>query len=583
MAASDANEADDSNSNSNNSDDADSSGVDSNGVGGDAIVGLLELVIDPDTGDADAARQCLAVLAQKIQSRELAGRQLAALQPRLDKLLAGVLAGKPDGPLYLDAALLASSWKNPAALAAVRKLVAATGADEKQRLAALDALVAAGDGELLATVRGALSDAQGNSASFRGAVLQALGRLDDPAVATVVLASYEKQEAELKPKAIELLTQRAAWAKSLLAAIGDDRLPATAINTNQVRQLLAINDADLAAAVRAKWGSIRAQRDPKRDLVIADMRRLIRGRPGDSLGDSHRGLEVFGRVCGQCHKLYGKGADVGPDLTSNGRSSFEQLLSNVFDPSLAIGAAYQAVNVRTVDGRVLTGLPAEDNDQRLVLKVQGGKTELLARDDVDEVQHSKLSLMPEGLETQLKPQEIRDLFALLTLDRSPDDPQARQLPGVREPLPRESTDPPQFASILGEVAPGFSTDAVGEGGVALLAEYAGRPGVVRTHPMSRELPCVLQRAIDVPAGKKSRLEIDAAHDPRGDWRLIVNIDGQVVLDQAVDQKSCRGGWLTAAVDLTPYAGKTANVELINAASGWSYEFAYWGRVEVVSE
>ncbi len=549
------------------------------GVDGDAIVSLLELVIDPDTGDVDSARQCLGVLAQKIQSRELAGEQLAALQPRLDKLLAGVLEGKRGEPLYLDAALLASTWKNPAALAAVRSLVASTDADERQRLAALDALVAAADGKLLGEVRSVLADARSSSAAFRGAVLQALGRLDDPAVADVVLASYEELEAELRPKAIELLTQRTAWAKALLAAIGDGRLPATAINTNQVRQLLASNDADLVAAVKAKWGSIREERDPKRDLVIAEMRQLIRGRPGDP----HKGVEVFGRVCGQCHKLYGEGADVGPDITSNGRSSFEQLLSNVFDPSLVIGAAYQAVNVRTIDGRVLTGLPVEDNEQRLVLKVQGGKSELLARDDVDEVLTSKLSMMPEGLETQLKSDEIRDLFALLTLDRPPDDPQAKRLPGVQEALPRASTEAGQFASILGEVAAGFTTDAVGEGGLAVLAEHAGRRGVVRTHPVSREKPCILRRAIDVPAGKKTRLEIDVSHDERGDWRLVVDIDGRTAIDRPIDDQSCKNGWLTVSVDLTPYAGKTANVELSNAASDWLYEFGYWGRVEVVSE
>ena len=87
------------------------------------------------------------------------------------------------------------------------------------------------------------------------------------------------------------------------------------------------------------------------------------------------GQEVFKRVCGQCHKLHGEGQEVGPDITLNGRNSFEQLLSNVFDPSLVIGAAYQARTVVTADGRVLTGLVAEDSPQRVVLKMQGGKLE----------------------------------------------------------------------------------------------------------------------------------------------------------------------------------------------------------------
>jgi putative heme-binding domain-containing protein len=403
----------------------------------DTILSLLELVIDPDTGSVDSARQCLAVLSAKIQSRELAGKELEALQPRLDKLLSGILAGKRDDPLFFDAALLASSWKNPAALAAVGGVLRSAKETDERRLAAVNALAAAGDASLLSTVETVLGDAAASTPALRGAVLQALGRLDDPRVADVVLASYAKLEPELQPKAVELLTERATWSKALLDAIGKNRVPAAALNTNQVRKLLASKDAELVAAVKAKWGSIREDRDPKREQVIAEMRRLIRSKPGDP----HRGQAIFNRVCGQCHKIYGEGADVGPDITSNGRASFDQLLSNVFDPSLVIGASYQAASVRTADGRTVTGLPVEDSGERVVLKVQGGKLETVARDEIDDMRISKLSMMPEGLETQIKPEEMQDLFAFLTLDRSPKDKNAKQLPGVREPEPARKTVP----------------------------------------------------------------------------------------------------------------------------------------------
>ena len=120
----------------------------------------------------------------------------------------------------------------------------------------------------------------------------------------------------------------------------------------------------------------------------------------------------------------------GPDITLNGRSNFDQLLSNVFDPSLVIGAGYQAVSVTTVKGRSLTGLLVEDTPQRVVLKVQGGKLETIARAEVDDLTVSKVSLMPEGIEKQLKPQELADLFAFLVLDKPPSDPNARKIPGA---------------------------------------------------------------------------------------------------------------------------------------------------------
>jgi putative heme-binding domain-containing protein len=271
------------------------------------------------------------------------------------------------------------------------------------------------------------SASQPSPAVFRGQILAALGRLDDPKVADTVLGAYRDLQPDVQPKAIELLTQRAVWAKVLLAAIGQKKVPTEALGVNQVRKLLASRDPDLVKAVQSQWGTIRDERNPKRDAVVAEMRTLIRKNPGDP----HKGREVFKKVCGQCHKIYGEGEEVGPDITVNGRSSFEQLLSNVFDPSLVIGASYQARTIVTNEGRVVTGLVAEESDQRVVLKVQGGKREVIPRSDIEEMKTSELSLMPEDLEKTLKAREIADLFAYIMLDKPPDDPSARLLPGAK--------------------------------------------------------------------------------------------------------------------------------------------------------
>jgi len=156
------------------------------------------------------------------------------------------------------------------------------------------------------------------------------------------------------------------------------------------------------------------------------MRELLKKTKGDPV----KGIAVFKNLCAQCHKIHGDGQDVGPDITNNGRSDFEQLLSNVFDPSLVVGAGYYATTVLTKKGQAVTGLLVEDNAQRVVLKLQGGKLETIPRGDIDEFAISKLSLMPEGVEKQLKPEEIADLFAFLCLDKPPTDPAAKNIPGT---------------------------------------------------------------------------------------------------------------------------------------------------------
>lgn len=541
---------------------------------------LLGSLIHGPHANPAAARQCLATIAAKVQSREIAGAKLDALRPKLQPVLAAVLKGKPSDPLYLDAAFLATTWRDDAALTAVRNVLLSANQSDDRRLAALDALVAAEDKTLLDSVNRLLADGRSASPALQGSVLSSLGRLDEPRVGQIVLGNYGNLKDDVQPKAIELLTQRTTWAKQLLEAIGKKQVASNALNENQVRKLLAGKDQELAKLVTATWGTIRTDRNPEREQIIAQMRSFIRQNPGDA----HRGLEVHKKVCGQCHKMYGEGQEVGPDITLNGRNSFEQLLSNVFDPSLVIGRSYQAHTVVTTDGRTLTGLLSEDSPQRVVLKLQGGKLETVARGDVDQMEISKLSMMPENLEKQLKPEELADLFAFLTLDKPPSDPTARQLPGVREVTPRESSNPAEFAGLIAEIAPGFTTAASGEQGVGVLKEFRGRSSVLRTHPVKQGTACVLKSTLDVPADKRTRLLLSVSHDPKGDWQLLVRAGGKTLHDAIVGKQTVApDGWADVTIDLTSFAGNRINLELHNHPNNWSFEHAYWGGVRVVFE
>jgi putative heme-binding domain-containing protein len=259
--------------------------------------------------------------------------------------------------------------------------------------------------------------------------LDLLTAYDTPDVAKHVLDAYPGLEGELKPAAIELLTSRVAWSNALLDAIAAGKVSKDAVNVNQIRKLLKLGDKQLVARVGETWGALRTDRNPQREQVTAKMKELLLKSPA---GDPKNGQVVFTRLCGQCHKIHGQGQDVGPDITSNGRASLDQMLSNIFDPSLVIGNAYRARIVSTADGRVLTGLVVEESPERVVLKLQGGKLETVPRADVEEMEISKLSLMPEGVENQYKPEEIIDLFAFLKLDKPPADPAAKVLPGFGE-------------------------------------------------------------------------------------------------------------------------------------------------------
>ncbi len=525
---------------------------------------------------------CLASLRTRVQNHEVPDGQLPVVKAAF-AWLKNKGRSTNDAALAWEATLLSASLGDEDGRASARTELSRPGADVQRRRQAAEALVASQDPQLLVALA-AVFNGDHEDPTFQGELLATLGRNESPQVADLVLGVYHNFPPEFKPQAIELLTGRAAWSRKLLAAIADNRLPPEALNLNQVRKLLATGDAEIASAVQATWGTLRTERDHRREQVIFEMRNLLRRHSGDPLA----GRAVFRKVCGQCHKLFGEGQEVGPDITANGRNSMTQLLSNVFDPSLVIGAAYQARTVVTADGRVLTGLLAEDSDQRIVLKVQGGKLETVARADVDELAISPLSLMPEDLEKQLKPQEMADLFALLTLDRPPEDTSAKLLPGAGGPIPQATQDEAEFHELLAEFAPGFQAADVGEGGLEILANYRGREGVLRTHPADQKRPCVLSSHLTLPAERRARLVLTVTCDTRwgdnpGDWRLLVKVDGAPIHDQIVGAKTTSRDWQDVSIDLTPWAGKTIRLELANAANNWSYEFGYWGAIELVYE
>jgi putative heme-binding domain-containing protein len=392
-----------------------------------AVVKFIEK-LTADKSEA-AARLCLAGLTVKVQNNELQPKHLRVLEPSLKPLLDNLLERKESDPLAFEAALLTATLGKMHAkgLGIISGAVLdPAGRPASERLRALDALLALRRDNLQFEVEQAIAVGDAKSPEFRGQVISKLSKLDEPWVATVVLGRYSLYTADEQVKAIELMTQRPSWAKVLFKEIAGKKIAKDVVNVNQARRLLATKDAGLIKLVAKHWGIPRDSRNPEREQVVARMKDLFRKTPGNAKA----GVPIFNKVCGQCHKMYGEGAEVGPDLTSNGRADFDQLLSNIFDPSLVIGAGYQSVTVNTKQGQVLNGLIVEDNKERVVLKVQGGELKTIARADVEEQFTSRLSMMPEDLEKQLRPQEIVDLLEYLSLDRPPEDAKAKRIPGT---------------------------------------------------------------------------------------------------------------------------------------------------------
>jgi putative heme-binding domain-containing protein len=207
----------------------------------------------------------------------------------------------------------------------------------------------------------------------------------------------------------EVLLGRTASARTFLAEVDRGAILPDEVTINELRRLALHDDQVIDAMVRKHWGSIRAGTPEEK---LAEIRRLSNDLRAGS-GDVDRGRELFTKHCATCHRLFDDGLAVGPELTTANRGDLMFLLTSMVDPSAQVRKEFMRYNVLSDDGRIATGLLVEDSDAAVTLLTEKNERVTIARDEIEQIEPSQLSLMPEDILKPLRPQQVRDLFAYM--------------------------------------------------------------------------------------------------------------------------------------------------------------------------
>jgi len=130
-------------------------------------------------------------------------------------------------------------------------------------------------------------------------------------------------------------------------------------------------------------------------------------------GSIAAGKIVFEKQCAICHKLFTAGKEIGPDLTKANRKDGNFLLVSMVDPNAQIRKEYLNHILVTADGRVISGLLVEQSPASVTLLDAKNQRTTVAREEIEELKVSPVSMMPEGILKKLTPQQVRDLFQYL--------------------------------------------------------------------------------------------------------------------------------------------------------------------------
>ncbi len=287
----------------------------------------------------------------------------------------------------------------------LRALIRSRTSETGERRDALETLLAALDPKLVRTLQELLDET-----ALRDLALSGLAKYDDPSTPDAVLKVYARLSPNERQRALATLASRATYAVPMLEAVSEGRIAKADLSANLVRQIHNLKDERATELLTEMWGSVRNTPEDK-TKQIKDLRYMLRTIPSTEV-DPELGRAIFAKTCQQCHKLYGVGDNIGPDLTGSNRSNADYLLSNIIDPSALIPKEYWTSTVVTDGGRVLTGIITSEDDRSITLR-SATETVVLPKEEIEERMTNNISMMPENQLRAFSPREIASLFAYL--------------------------------------------------------------------------------------------------------------------------------------------------------------------------
>lgn len=236
--------------------------------------------------------------------------------------------------------------------------------------------------------------------------MRTLASYEDDAISNTILSHYSDFTADEKTVALQTLSTRRDTARTLMRALISRRVPRTDVSAVAARQLRRV----LGPSFVDWWGPMETMEKDK-ELAINRYKFLLTDEYM-SHADVVNGKSIYTSTCGACHKMYGEGGAIGPDITGSNRADLDYILTNMIDPNGEVAESYKLVTISTQDGRTYAGNVVNEDDQRVTLAMIGQEV-IIPKSDILSRQTSPLSMMPEGQLNTMTDSQVRDLIAFL--------------------------------------------------------------------------------------------------------------------------------------------------------------------------
>jgi len=391
-------------------------------VSQDNVATMLSEVLQADQADSDVEQLVgqLVKMATKMNAKDAAIQALAAVINRQESttdlanwrsaLIILEAVQSPDADL-LKTANAATKQQLEQMFGQARAAVVDADSDAERRIVAARLLgQRAAQSVAVREILTALLVPQNGPALQQAAVTSLVAAATDD-VAERLLADWRSHTPTVRSQILDALLSRRVWRESLVDQLESGSVLPAHVDARRRQQLVGGSSTALRRRVMKIFTS---ESTDTRAAVLAAHQGVL-----SLTADAAFGKVLFAKHCAACHRLENVGQVVGPDLTALTNRSPEAMLTALLDPNQAVEDKFLDYAVITTDGRSLSGMLISETGTSITLAGQEGKQVLLPRSAVDEMQSTGKSLMPEGLEKDLKPQDLADLIGYVGAQRAP--------------------------------------------------------------------------------------------------------------------------------------------------------------------
>ncbi len=240
----------------------------------------------------------------------------------------------------------------------------------------------------------------------RAAIGRALA-IGDDRVPQLLLAHWGQLSTSARNAVCSTLLRRSDWTGQLIEMVETESIARRDLDPSTVQQLRNHPDPEL----RERASSVLGKPTERAPLVA----RYVQELPSELDAEIAKanGQRLYTEHCGVCHSPKPGQAALGPSVENLAHWTNEQWITAVLDPNQTIEPKFQQSLVMTVDGQITAGIVVEKSGQSIKYATTDGRIQERALDEVEELKQLPISLMPEGFEEKLSPQQLAEIIQFL--------------------------------------------------------------------------------------------------------------------------------------------------------------------------